>query len=368
MKHLLLFLICGTLLLSGCGRGKESSDGEEPATSYQRISQTEAMEMMARDDGHIVLDVRRQDEYDAGHIPGAVLLPNEDIGITPPEALPDFDQIILIYCRSGNRSKQAAQKLFNMGYTHLYEFGGINTWPGEIVTETAPQKSQTASISFDSFDGGGPEFSIQLDDPSIASYERSVNYARDDHAEIDGAGFTVTFTFTGRKAGETRARISARSPIAEDFDEVYAVRVDEALNVTLEALERFSESDAIQPVPQFVIEINDRIFYAALEPNDAAQALTELLSRGMVEVTLLDQSAAAMVGPLPEALPQSDDLISVEPGDLFLLEGETLGVCHAEEVLEATLLARIGNVTEEQMLEVFGDGGATVRLWIEWSE
>ena len=91
--------------------------------------------MMAKDDGHIVVDVRRQDEYDAGHIPGAILIPNESIGTEQPEELPDLNQIILIYCRSGNRSKQAAQKLYNMGYTNIYEFGGINTWTAKIVTE-----------------------------------------------------------------------------------------------------------------------------------------------------------------------------------------------------------------------------------------
>lgn len=90
---------------------------------------------MEMDDGHVVVDVRRQDEYDAGHIPEAILIPNESIDTKPPEELPDLNQIILIYCRSGNRSKQAAQKLFDMGYTRIYEFGGINTWTGDIVTE-----------------------------------------------------------------------------------------------------------------------------------------------------------------------------------------------------------------------------------------
>jgi rhodanese-related sulfurtransferase len=93
--------------------------------------------MMEQKDGHVVVDVRRQEEYDAGHIPGAILLPNESIGTEPPKELPDREQIILIYCRSGNRSKQASQKLADMGYTNIYEFGGINTWPGEIVTEEA---------------------------------------------------------------------------------------------------------------------------------------------------------------------------------------------------------------------------------------
>ncbi|MBQ9959558.1 MAG: rhodanese-like domain-containing protein, partial [Oscillospiraceae bacterium] len=68
------------------------------------------------------------------HIPGAICLPNELIGTQPPAELPDKAQLILVYCRSGNRSKQAAQKLFDMGYTNIVEFGGINSWPGEIVS------------------------------------------------------------------------------------------------------------------------------------------------------------------------------------------------------------------------------------------
>lgn len=104
---------------------------------YRQISQESAMQMMALDDGHVIVDVRRQDEYDAGHIPGAILIPNESIGTERPEELPDLNQIILVYCRSGNRSKQASQKLADMGYVNVYEFGGIITWTGEIVKTEA---------------------------------------------------------------------------------------------------------------------------------------------------------------------------------------------------------------------------------------
>lgn len=140
MKKIMLLMLAAVLcLLTGCSSSGQSSgqktDGNDTAKSYTKISQEEAREMMAKDNGHIVVDVRREDEYDAGHIPGAILIPNESIGTEQPEELPDLDQIILIYCRSGNRSKEAAQKLFDMGYTNIYEFGGINSWTGEIVTE-----------------------------------------------------------------------------------------------------------------------------------------------------------------------------------------------------------------------------------------
>ncbi len=147
MKQVLLIVIICLMLLSGCGLTGQIMDGDGMVNSYKQISQDEAKEMMLRDDGHVILDVRRQDEYDAGHIPGAILIPNEDIGTTPPEALPDFNQIILIYCRSGNRSKQAAQKLFDMGYTNLYEFGGINTWTGEITKENAMEGQTVCFIN-----------------------------------------------------------------------------------------------------------------------------------------------------------------------------------------------------------------------------
>ena len=129
-------LILG-FLFSGCAvNGQEAGAAVmEQTFEYTQISQDKAAEMMAEDDGHVIVDVRREDEYAEGHIPGAILIPNESIVDTPPEELPNFDQIILVYCRSGRRSKEAAQKLADMGYTNVYEFGGIITWNGEIVTD-----------------------------------------------------------------------------------------------------------------------------------------------------------------------------------------------------------------------------------------
>lgn len=132
MKKKSIILLAALMLLLTCCQ-KLDGDGMI-GKNYTHISQEEAKEMMAKDDGHVIVDVRRQDEYDAGHIPGAILIPNESIDTEKPEELPDLDQVILLYCRSGNRSKQAGQKLYDMGYTNVYEFGGINDWTGEIVT------------------------------------------------------------------------------------------------------------------------------------------------------------------------------------------------------------------------------------------
>ena len=105
----------------------------EKAT-YRQVSMEEAMELMETEENYIILDVRRQEEYDEKHITGAILVTNETIGTKDIPELPDKDQMILVYCRSGNRSKQAAEKLAALGYTNIIEFGGINDWPGEVET------------------------------------------------------------------------------------------------------------------------------------------------------------------------------------------------------------------------------------------
>lgn len=128
MKRILPLFLLLLLLLTGCG-GTASNTSSE--SSYQQISQEEAKEMMDTQDV-IILDVREQDEYDSGHIPGAVLLPVGTIDDeTAAEVIPEKESTVLVYCRSGNRSKTASSALAELGYTNIYEFGGINTWPYE---------------------------------------------------------------------------------------------------------------------------------------------------------------------------------------------------------------------------------------------
>ena len=112
-------------LLAACGSSSKPS--------YRQITADEAARMMQEETDFVLLDVRTQEEYASGHIPGAICIPNETIGSEEIPELPDKDQLILVYCRSGNRSKQASQKLAEQGYTNVVEFGGINGWTGEIV-------------------------------------------------------------------------------------------------------------------------------------------------------------------------------------------------------------------------------------------
>ena len=127
MMKRLLILFMTVLLLTGCA-------ARPSAGTYRQITAQEAAELMESETGYIVLDVRTPEEYAGRHIPGAITGPNETIGSTAPEQLPDREQLILIYCRSGNRSKQAADKLVALGYTNIVEFGGISSWSGETVS------------------------------------------------------------------------------------------------------------------------------------------------------------------------------------------------------------------------------------------
>ena len=130
MKRLQMILL-SALFLTGCAASQSNTQGD---TAYRQIGMQEAIRIMNEETGYIILDVRRVDEFAAGHIPGAINIPNESIGTDAVPELPDKDQLILVYCRSGNRSKQASKKLVDLGYTNIVEFGGILDWPGETVT------------------------------------------------------------------------------------------------------------------------------------------------------------------------------------------------------------------------------------------
>jgi len=124
-------IVCALLfifLLAGC------SATHAREASYRRIGMDEAVAIMEEESGYIILDVRTPEEFREKRIPNAVNIPNEEIGTEDIAELPDKEQLILVYCRSGNRSKQASEKLAALGYTNIVEFGGINDWPGETIS------------------------------------------------------------------------------------------------------------------------------------------------------------------------------------------------------------------------------------------
>ena len=259
-RYLGMFFLAAAVFLAGCSKGQVMDGPDMVGTpEYIQIDQETAKEMMGRDDGHIIIDVRRQDEFDSGHIPGAVCIPNESIGTTPPLQLSDLDQVILVYCRSGRRSKEAAQKLADLGYRNVYEFGGIIDWSGEIVTEK-------------------------------------------------------------------------------------------------------------QEIPVLVITAEDKTFYADLEDNSSAEALIEKLSSGEVVIDLHDYGNFEKVGPLPWELPSNDETITTQPGDVILYQGSQITIYYDENTWDFTRLAKIPDITKDELLEAFGDGNDSVTFSIEWRE
>ena len=129
MKKMMSILL-SALMLTGCAGASNNQ-----TNTYRQISMDEAMKMMAEERGYIILDVRRPDEFAAGHIPNAINVPNETIGTAEIPEQPDKDQCNMVYCRSGRRSKEASEKLVKLGFTNIVEFGGILDYTGAIVTE-----------------------------------------------------------------------------------------------------------------------------------------------------------------------------------------------------------------------------------------
>ena len=125
---LILIITCAAVLY-GCAQEGEN----KMKNSYEQITPAEAKEIMDTQDGYVILDVRTQEEFDEAHIDGAILIPDYEIADKAESVLKDKNQLILVYCRSGRRSKLAAEALAELGYTNVKEFGGIIDWPYETV-------------------------------------------------------------------------------------------------------------------------------------------------------------------------------------------------------------------------------------------
>ena len=132
-KRIISLYLCTLLyllLLSGCSQSETITE-----TNYMQITAKEAKNIMDNETDYIILDVRTEEEFSEGHIDGAILIPDYEIADKAEKILTDKDQLILVYCRSGRRSKLAADSLVTMGYTNIKEFGGIIDWPYDVVTK-----------------------------------------------------------------------------------------------------------------------------------------------------------------------------------------------------------------------------------------
>lgn len=240
---------------------------------------------------------------------------------------------------------------------------------GPLDKPTGKPAAASAQLSFHSFDGGGPSYTAVAEDASLLVWEQTRDYGKKNHAELEGASYTVTFAFTGRQPGKTRLTVEERSPIAGNYDHIYAVTVGEDLSVTLELLEeRDLDRPAISPVPTLVITVGSRCFYAVLEDNPSAEAFVERLSEEPIAVQMHDYGGFEKVGPLPWELPRSDESITTEPGDVILYQGNQITVYYGENTWSFTRLAKIQNTSAEELKAALGDDDATLTFSVEWSE
>ena len=367
MRRIAILLITAFLLqLTACSTKGQVMDGDGMVRSYSQISQEEAKQMMEKDDGHVIVDVRRQDEYDAGHIPGAVLIPNESIGTERPEELPDLNQIILIYCRSGNRSKQAAQKLFDMGYTNIYEFGGIIDWTGDVVTGEDGSQAGTAKVIWTRTDMPNHlrydrmwEYSAyaETDDPeqiaAIVDAVRdmtvgdAVKYAVDDYTDIltfsfdDGTMLRLEFEeYNWVKDGKERYHVEGLGPLRSLLEGL----LDNDGNTEGQAAMKMLIGETEVPV--------------TWEDNKSVAALRELLP---LTVQMSMYGGFEQVGSVGQSITRDDHETITDYGDIVLYSGDQIVVFYGTNTWEYTRLGHI-DLSQDELEELLGNGDVTITL------
>ena len=227
-----------------------------------------------------------------------------------------------------------------------------------------------ASLCYSSFDGGGPEYRAVVEDPSVLACACRTEYFSEE--PMPGAGYAVTFTFSGLRPGETRVTVSARSPIAENFDEVYVAAVDEDLRVTLVKESRRDPFAALEPLPTpravLVLETEEYTLYASLPKVPCSAALADRLNSGPLTLEMEDRGETMMEASLPWSLPVNGERITAKPGDILLSQPNRLCICIGECTGRYTLLGQIGNTEREAFTETLGQGPVTVTLSLEWGE
>ncbi len=227
--------------------------------------------------------------------------------------------------------------------------------------------TEKVRLEFYSFDGGGPDFEA-LPDAPIISLKKVKSYHNPDHDRLLGAGFSVIFTITGLKPGETGLTVHQRAPILGlNKDLTYAVRVDDDLDVHVRKVSEKSLAKRA-PVPFLVIEVNGRTFYAPMEDNSSARALAEKLNAGPMEVRMNDHGGFEKVGPLPWSLERNDEKVTAGPGDVILYQGNKITLYYDENTWDLTRLAKIDGITREEMEEVLGKGGVTASFRVEYHD
>jgi rhodanese-related sulfurtransferase len=319
-------------------------------SSYEQIDQETAKQMMEKDDGHILVDVRHQEEYDEGHIPGAILIPNETITSEKPDELPDLDQIILIYCRSGRRSKEAAQKLADMGYTNIYEFGGIIDWTGDVVTKEIWNTSEIpVKLRYDRMWEYG-DYAETDDADTINALVHAIGKLQvgeptdmgvDDYTDI------LTFEF---KDGSTSRLIFEDNIWVKEDDERYIV---EGIDDFRSLLDKVIMED-----PEIKMLIGDTEVPVTWEENASVDELRALLP---LTIEMSMYGGFEQVGPIGQSITSDDQQITTDSGDVVLYSDDQIVVFYGSNTWAYTRLGHI-DLSQKEMADLLGNGNVTITL------
>ncbi len=238
-----------------------------------------------------------------------------------------------------------------------------------IFSGCSKNAEKTAELSFHSFDGGGPEYKVEIADPGVLTYTSETRYNKPDHAQMTGAGYDVIFTFKGVKQGETGVTITSQSPVSPSTVTKYKAVVADDLSVTLEKLseEEQTEYSAVKPVPQLVLCIDDKVFYPNLEDNPATAELIEKLSTAELSLTV-SGSGDYLSAELPWTLPGTAAEGEVHERDIVLTDDNRLAFCRGDAELVFTRLGSVGDNFSEEYKDALSGDSAEIKMWVEWSE
>ena len=285
----------------------------------------------------------------------------------------------------------------NRAFEISFKFEPLGQEGGDTVNGDAT--GNEVVLSFDSFDGGGPEYTVTIEDETVATYKKAKVYRDENHDEMNGAAFDIKVTVTALAPGETLMTVVGSSPITGEEVYYYKIRVEEDLSITVTSVDGPDEggdpddvdgpdgSDGPDDVDDpngngnpddvggpedltysVVVTIGNRSFVVEMEHNSSAEALVEKLKTNMLKLNMSDYGNFEKVANLPWELPTNDESITTVPGDVILYQGNKLTIYYDENTWEFTRIGHISGVTQDELKSLLGDGDVTVEFWLEWSE
>ncbi len=238
-----------------------------------------------------------------------------------------------------------------------------------VASSETPKDNQKVKLSFDSFDGGGPSYSVTVQDESIVKYEKWVEYADPDHDQMEGSAFDVYIEFTSVAPGTTRVIIEEYFPIMSTTTYTYYdATVADDLSLTLQKIDASDDDLFVKQNYDLVVTIGQYSYYMDVAKNPTSDAFEKNLRTNKLSLSMEDKDGAWKTGDLPEELPHDDKTHDAECGDIVLMEGRTLAICYKKTTGDFTVVGHISVPSERKLQDILGKGDVLVEFYLEWSE